>query len=82
MDVFLFAKLCIGMIVLASSNTEGYPSMENRGRSIPLLMEPKHCNTEVPCPTESVCIKGFCFWQHCVLTDKITGVHSEMKLIY
>ena len=49
-----------------------------QGQSISLLLEPKHCGAQIKCPEGSQCVKGFCFWERCLLSDKSKGISFRL----
>ena len=52
--------------------------LEIQGQSISLLLEPKHCGAQVKCPEGSQCVKGFCFWERCLLSKKSKGISLRL----
>ena len=52
--------------------------LEIQGQSISLLLEPKHCGAQLKCPEGSQCVKGFCFWERCLLSKKSKGISFRL----
>ena len=70
----LFLEIFNIMNMMMNVNPNGHTIVKERTKSISLLVEPKHCHSEARCPKGSVCVDGFCFWQHCLLPNQIKGI--------